>query len=362
MSKKELKQQNKDLEINLVDIISKFDPSSTGKFTKFLIESMRTLKSERKRSLRKPRRKLNTPGTYETPSPEEHHIVENILIHHFEELYGRDNLDSLYSFHNHLENNRIDEGNRDINQYTNWEDIKKQVSLATIKYEQKRLEKEVIKVLENDEWLVIRPLTLESSLTYGAATKWCTAMRTNYEYFYRYCNCGVLTYVIDKKNGDKYGVYYDSYGHISSRGEFSIWNVLDKRIDSVESTIPSDVMKQIYEMSKIEEPNKAYFSDSERIRGYGNEKLQLKSMSTVEDSLEDPEPMVTSTEIYGFDEPVSESPLFTIEGEIHEEVCDEMSEDSCEEISGTYEMSIDVNPTSFVGYHHAVNGNDPQRA
>lgn len=353
MSKKELKQQNKDLEIHLVDVISKFDPSTTGKFTKFLIESMRTLKSERKRSLRKPRRKLNTPGTYETPSPEEQHIVENILIHHFEELYGRDNLESLHSFHNHLENNRIDEGNRDINQYTNWEDIKKQVSLATIKYEQKRLEKEVIKVLENDEWLVIRPLTLESSLTYGAATKWCTAMRTNSEYFYRYCNCGVLTYVIDKKNGDKYGVYYDSYGHISSRGEFSIWNVLDKRIDSVESTIPSDVMKQIYEMSKIEEPNKTYFSEAEIIRGYGNEKAQLKSTLTlIEDPYEESEAMAPSMQIYGLAEPMSESPMFTIQEESLEEVCDEMSEDSCEEIHGTYEMEI---PHNFVGYHQTTN-------
>ena len=355
MSKKELKQQNKDLEIHLVDVISKFDPSDTGKFTKFLIDSMRTLKSERKRSLRKPRRKLNTPGTYETPSAAELSIVENILIHHFEELYGRDNLDSLYSFHNHLENNRIDEGHRDINQYTNWEDIKKQVSLATIKYEQKRLEKEVIKVLENDEWLVIRPLTLESSLTYGAATKWCTAMRTNYEYFYRYCDCGVLTYVIDKKNGDKYGVYYDSYGRISSRDEFSIWNVLDKRIDSVESTIPSDIIKQIYEMSKNEEPNKTYFSESEKIKGYGGNSVQLKSTLTlIEDPYEESEAMAPepSMQVYGLEQPMSDSPMFTIQEESLEEVCDEMGEDSCEEISGAYEMEV---PHNFIGYHHTTN-------
>ena len=71
-------------------------------------------------------------------------------------------------------------------------------SSETVTNIQKLLEKEVQKIVEEDEWLVVRPLTVESSLTYGAGTKWCTASRHNKEYFYRYSRNGVLFYVINK--------------------------------------------------------------------------------------------------------------------------------------------------------------------
>jgi hypothetical protein len=111
--------------------------------------------------------------------------------------------------------------------------------------------------------LVIKPLTLESSLTYGAGTKWCTAMKNNKEYFYRYSNNGVLNYVINKNTGDKYGVFYDIH---NNNREFSIWNAPDERIDSVQSTIPPLIMKEVYELSKNSDTNFSLFSEDEKLK------------------------------------------------------------------------------------------------
>ena len=257
MGRKELKQQNKDMEIHVVDILSKFDPSETGKFTKFLLDTLKNHQEPTKGRLRLRARPRPQNGFVR---PTGKNKIEEQIISYLTEVFTVDNLETLIKFHNHLENDRIDINKRDINQYNNWDELNRVVSAATIKLDQKRLEKEVIKVLETEEWLAIRPLTIESSLTYGAGTKWCTAAKNDHDYFYRYSQKGVLTYVINKKTGDKYGVMYDLN---ENSGEFSVWNAPDKRIDSVESTIPQDIMREIYQMSKTEKNNLSYFSDEE---------------------------------------------------------------------------------------------------
>jgi hypothetical protein len=272
MGRKELKQSNTDLEIHIVDLIAKFDPSRTGKFTQFLIKKLRDKWEEPQL------RKLRSVRVDGYVVPHGNNRIEDTIIHYLSEVFGKENLESLHSLHNHLENNRV-EGERDINQYKDWEEVQKANSLATIKYEQKRLEKEVMKVMENDEWLVIRPLTIESSLTYGAGTKWCTAMKSNKDYFYKYCRNGVLIYAINKNNGDKYGIFHDIHGN---RGEFSMWNAPDQRIDSIESSIPADILKTIYQYSKNEIPNYEYFSKEEKnIDNYGHKKMSEATLEAV---------------------------------------------------------------------------------
>ena len=270
MGRKELKQMNSDLEIHVVDLITKFDPSKTGKFTQFLIKKLRDSWDEPK--LRKLRKRREEEGTdYETPTSENR--IEQQILYYLNEVFREENLRSLHSLHNHMENNRV-EGEKDINQFKNWEDVQKADALATIKYEQKRLEKEVMKVTETEDWLVLRPLTFQSSLTYGSGTKWCTASRGNRDYFYKYSNNGVLVYAINKKDGDKYGIFYDLHGN---RGEFSVWNAPDIRIDSVESSIPGDLMKTIFQHVKNTETNYHFFSKEEQERSheyYGGKSLR----------------------------------------------------------------------------------------
>jgi len=294
MGKKELKEQNKDLVIHVVDVINKFDPSNSSKFTGFLIKKLKEHLDDRKSTLGKPSGRFRgrlrevileggNSNIKNFSKPIGDNDLENNIIYYLTECYGRENLESLHLFNEHLKENRIPQGYRDINNYDSWEEIQKVTSLATIKLDQKRLEKEVMTVIDNEEWLVIRPLTIESSLTYGSGTKWCTASKNNHDYFYRYAKNGVLNYVINKVDGEKYGVYYDI-----NANDFSIWDAPDRRIDSVESTMPFEIINTIYKISKIGEPNYNYFSELEKLKCdsyYSNKQQEEELVTPIEDEV-----------------------------------------------------------------------------
>lgn len=260
MAKKEIKEQNKDLEIHVVDLISRFDPSSTNKYTKFLTKILKKHLKEREeremtRIIKLLSRNRNRIRRFEIPKGK--NDLERVLINYLHDVYGNENMDTLISFHNHLMENRI--LGKDINSYETWEEIHKDVTIADLKVNEKLLKKEVKIIFENMDWLFLLPLTMESSLTYGAGTRWCTASKTNKEYFYRYSNNGVLCYAISKKTGDKYGLYYDK-----EQSEFSIWDVIDRRIDSLQSVIPVDILSNVYQLMKYSEKNYSFFSEDEK--------------------------------------------------------------------------------------------------
>ena len=72
--------------------------------------------------------------------------------------------------------------------------------MVKLKLLDKESAKSVYRVFEDDEWLVIRPLTIDASARYGASTKWCTTM-IGKDYFHRYSDRGCLLYNINKKTG-----------------------------------------------------------------------------------------------------------------------------------------------------------------
>jgi hypothetical protein len=105
------------------------------------------------------------------------------------------------------------------------------------------MEKQVMKLYDNDEWLIIKPLSFLASKKYGANTKWCTTQENNPEYYLKFSRRGILIYVINKITGNKIGVFKNidmSYGK-----EISFWNMVDERIDSMESELPSDILNII---------------------------------------------------------------------------------------------------------------------
>jgi proteasome lid subunit RPN8/RPN11 len=103
----------------------------------------------------------------------------------------------------------------------------------------KELAKQVQKDFEDEEWLIVRPFTYESSVKYGYGSKWCTAMEKNPEHFFRYSNNGTLIYCLNKKTGDKVAAFYEV-------GEgLSFWNAEDSRIDSMFSGLPSYIIDVI---------------------------------------------------------------------------------------------------------------------
>ena len=139
------------------------------------------------------------------------------------------------------ERNLID--NKDITSYKSLDEVMAAISIAELKLINKDLEKFVLKVHEDDEWLVVKPLTYESSCKYGAGTKWCTAS-TNEEYqYHNYTRRGILIYTMSKKTGAKVATF-KNLDEDHSR-ETSFWNEVDDRIDSTESNLPSHVLDVI---------------------------------------------------------------------------------------------------------------------
>ena len=107
-------------------------------------------------------------------------------------------------------NELLDKGqvkNSDINQYKTLNDI----SLELMKVEEELSGKKVTPVqeiiFEDDNYLIIKPLNLDSARKYGRGTKWCTSSR-DANYFYDYSR-GILIYVIGKGGNQNWGVHFD---------------------------------------------------------------------------------------------------------------------------------------------------------
>jgi antitoxin component YwqK of YwqJK toxin-antitoxin module len=66
------------------------------------------------------------------------------------------------------------------------------------------------KIYENDEWVVVKPLTHNASCKYGAFTSWCVSVKSNESHFSRYSKNGILIYFINKKEQDKKYSYFFS--------------------------------------------------------------------------------------------------------------------------------------------------------
>jgi hypothetical protein len=92
-------------------------------------------------------------------------------------------------------------------------------------------------VLENENFFIIRPLTIEGSIKYGSGTKWCTTMK-NYCYFKDYTSANYLYYVISKKernkNYNKLAILTEGKKNIMT-GNIKIWNESD--VEVKESTV-----------------------------------------------------------------------------------------------------------------------------
>jgi hypothetical protein len=132
--------------------------------------------------------------------------------------------------------------NNDVTSYSSWGDIEQAISLAEIKLIDKETAKQIKKIYEDDEWLSLRPLSLEASMKYGANTKWCTTTESG-QYYARYSARGILIYNINKKTGYKVACFKNLDSNYDN--EFSWWDVTDKKIEALDSEAPSAVLEAI---------------------------------------------------------------------------------------------------------------------
>tara|TARA_R110000851_G_scaffold260359_3_gene412921 strand:- start:1484 stop:2065 length:582 start_codon:yes stop_codon:yes gene_type:complete len=132
----------------------------------------------------------------------------------------------------------------------------------------------------DDRWLVLKPLSFEASLKYGSSTKWCTSSKKNPLHFYEYSNEGILIYIIERKSNVKWAVYWEMIGGVKI--EMSWWNSEDKRIDSIQTSIPEYIMgivrRELFTESKT---NYHYLSESE-IRKHEDLILEVEESVTSE--------------------------------------------------------------------------------
>lgn len=88
--------------------------------------------------------------------------------------------------------------------------IDSHITAADAEEEMKGLEKEVEKVYDSENYLILIPKTEEASCAYGRQTRWCTASTGSYNYFNQYNREGPLYIIIDKKNNEKFQFHFQS--------------------------------------------------------------------------------------------------------------------------------------------------------
>lgn len=262
MSKiKELKT-NPENSISVVDFLELFSPEKKSKYTETLLRLMKTT-----RNLKEHCKDIKTEMISHFPflSVEEldkFSEVQLLIMWRFlDSFFNYSDLNDWRKFCEYNERGLISQS--DLSKYKSFDEVASQLSIADIKVQSKELENEVVKLLDTEEWLVVRPLTYYSSKKYGSNTKWCTTSEGNPEYFIKYSTKGVLIYCINKLTGYKVASFYSLD---KNDPEFSFWNQKDSRIDSLDTELTDDIRKLIQDVSKSKDAKTNRFLLSDELR------------------------------------------------------------------------------------------------
>ena len=229
---------NEDYNLNIVSILEMFSPEGKSKYTETLLRMMKNTPN-----LKEHTKEIKLVLTEKFPFIEKSKLdimsdVQIMLLYKFiDGFFNFEDLQKYRKFCEYNERNLIEEN--DLTKYKSFDQMIAAMGVAEMKAEEKELETQVIKMHEDGEWLLIRPLTFKSSCKYGANTKWCTTTEHNQEYYNKYAKRGVLVYCINKKTGYKVAAFYSLD---KNEPEFSYWNQKDTRIDSTDSNLPLELI------------------------------------------------------------------------------------------------------------------------
>jgi hypothetical protein len=213
-----LKEQHPNLNVSIIDLLAKIDPSNTNKYLQFLINRLK--------------------GEYD------YNEGDDIGLYLITEILGPDKVELLNEFDKHCNANRVKKN--DISQYKSWDEMLDSVNDAEEILKQKELEKQVIKLLDNDEYCVVIPLSYEASKMYGSNTKWCT---TQESHWLNYIDKYKLIYIIDRINNDKYAVSIKKGDSSRIQG----WLSNDKEVSPLTLPISTDIINIIVSEIKKDE-------------------------------------------------------------------------------------------------------------
>jgi len=291
---KEFKENNPEYSWSIIDVLSSIDISKTNKFVPLFL---RVIKSE------------NMKGWHQADIDE---VVERISrtkigytkeqlkgisfqeffpiylqLRTIESMINDENREMLYEFMDCYEKGYIK--NVDLNKINTLEEVMNLVSLSSISKIKNELSKQVITVFEDNRWLLVRPLTWESSKKYGSATRWCTTNSNNPDHFYRYAKRGVLLYCINLETGYKVALFKDTNVDVGSTGEMSFWNAKDDRIDSMQTELEPyifDVIRNLEQVSNEKLSNGVMEKEEKSLGIY--ELKSIRAIRLEEDIPEEP--------------------------------------------------------------------------
>jgi hypothetical protein len=255
----ELKNQHPELNITVMDLFTKMDNTNTNKYLPLLCKlfgnkydfdkrfGTETFKSE----LIHVKERMDYLGFNYENIPNN----ELFIYHHFFDNFDTDDVRDFLSFRNFNEKGLI--SNKDVTSYKSIDELRSSVSLATLKQTEKEMKLQIHKEYEDNTWLVLRPLTFESSSKYGSATKWCTTYKRDRHYFKRYWERGILVYFINKITGLKFA----SFKSLDNERELSFWDSSDTRVDSLELEIDDYMYKVVMKILKSDKTNQDFCSD-----------------------------------------------------------------------------------------------------
>ena len=228
----ELKKQYPELNISLFDLLNRMDTSKTYKYMPLLckifgerFDAMKQYGISEKTKMNSAKNDLINGLTQRGISSSDATVSELYAIYQFTEFYNTEMFSTVKEFIERMDKNQI--LNKDVTSYPTLESIRAAVSLAALKEFDKELESQAIKEYEDDKWLVVRPLTFQSSSKYGASTRWCTTYQKEKQYFARYWKRGILVYFINKETGYKFA----GFKALDGDTELSFWNAADNRVD-----------------------------------------------------------------------------------------------------------------------------------
>ena len=91
----------------------------------------------------------------------------------------------------------------DVTKINEVSEISELMSVIKLKNISKKLQKQVFKDYEDDEWLIVRPFTGEASQKYGYGTKWCTSSESYQAHFFlirKKGNLSIVSIKLTEKN------------------------------------------------------------------------------------------------------------------------------------------------------------------
>lgn len=189
--------------IDFVDICAEIDPSGTNKYVPFMLKLIES-------------------------------YINDVRNDYIKDSF-KDIKELVTDFNDLCERNQIQ--NKDIYSYESFEELESIIKEGKAKVTESQIKKRETKLLyEDDQFLVLRPLSLRSSRMYGATTKWCTSSeRDDYAtHFPKYAGQGILIYYINKKKDplkDKLAkIAFHNETNFKGQNAITTWDVEDHHL------------------------------------------------------------------------------------------------------------------------------------